>query len=187
MGIAALSLLGVPLAELQGAAAPAAYGAALPSGARGPGAGGQARQVHARPPPPLPLDAFAPRGGPGLSSPGEQQYQHRDAPAAAPPAARQPQGSPGAASRKPDGGTGALRIDAATAAELARLAAAKEAAVAAEDYDEAKRLKGAEERLRAVGARIAALEAQCARLLQLWRFSCFATQLACRGSQEADL
>lgn len=54
-----------------------------------------------------------------------------------------------------------LRADAATAAELARLAAAKAAAVAAEDYDEAKRLKGAEERLRVVGARIAVLEAQC--------------------------
>ncbi|KAK9826468.1 hypothetical protein WJX81_002603 [Elliptochloris bilobata] len=58
------------------------------------------------------------------------------------------------------GGGAALRVDAATAAELARLAAAKEAAVAAEDYDEAKRLKGAQERLRAVGAQIAALEAR---------------------------
>ena len=52
-------------------------------------------------------------------------------------------------------------MDAATTAELARLAATKQAAVAVEDYDEAKRLKGAEERLRVLGARIAALEAQC--------------------------
>ena len=52
-------------------------------------------------------------------------------------------------------------MDMAMAAELVQLAAAKQAAVAAEDYDEAKRLKGAEERLRAVGARMAALEARC--------------------------
>lgn len=34
--------------------------------------------------------------------------------------------------------------------------------MAAEDYDEAKRLKAAQERLRAVGAQVAALEARCA-------------------------
>ena len=52
-------------------------------------------------------------------------------------------------------------VDALTAARMRELTAAKERAVAAEDYDEAKRLKLAVDALRALGTQIAVLEARC--------------------------
>ncbi len=77
------------------------------------------------------------------------------------------------------GGAAPPGVDAATAADLARLLAAKRAAVAAEDYDEAKRLKAAEERLRAVGAAVAALEARCAPVPPRARADAVSVAAAC--------
>lgn len=85
------------------------------------------------------------------------------------PAAGQPalQASPaappgGAAARKEisalDDLTFDLNFDPATAAQIRELHVAKERAVRAEDYDAAKRLKEAMERLKQVGARMAKLE-----------------------------
>lgn len=50
-------------------------------------------------------------------------------------------------------------VDAATAARLVEIHAAKAAAIAAEDYDEAKRLKAADDVLRRLGKQIRELEA----------------------------
>lgn len=50
-------------------------------------------------------------------------------------------------------------VDATTAARLVEIHAAKAAAIAAEDYDEAKRLKAADEVLRSIGTQIKELEA----------------------------
>ncbi|KAF6260813.1 flagellar associated protein [Scenedesmus sp. NREL 46B-D3] len=53
-----------------------------------------------------------------------------------------------------------VHVDSSTAARIKELARAKDAAVAAEDYDEAKRLKASIERLKMVGGKIAQLEAR---------------------------
>ena len=47
-----------------------------------------------------------------------------------------------------------IQVDPQTAAKIREVSAKKEAAVAHEDYDEAKRLKGAIERLRVVGQKV---------------------------------
>ena len=47
-----------------------------------------------------------------------------------------------------------IQVDPQTAAKIREVNAKKEAAVAHEDYDEAKRLKGAIERLRVVGQKV---------------------------------
>ncbi|KAF8056211.1 CEP104 [Scenedesmus sp. PABB004] len=53
-----------------------------------------------------------------------------------------------------------LHVDSQTAARIKELVRLKDAAVAAEDYDEAKRIKGSIERLKAVGGKVAQLEAR---------------------------
>lgn len=53
-----------------------------------------------------------------------------------------------------------VHVDSLTAAKIRELVRAKEQAVAAEDYDEAKRLKFSIERLKVVGQKIAQLEAR---------------------------
>ncbi|WIA42558.1 hypothetical protein OEZ86_008540 [Tetradesmus obliquus] len=53
-----------------------------------------------------------------------------------------------------------VHVDSSTASRIKELARAKDAAVAAEDYDEAKRLKASIERLKMVGGKIAQLEAR---------------------------
>lgn len=88
--------------------------------------------------------------------------------APAPPPARSPGGSSSSefaevgsagGDRAISGSTnGAARTDAKTAARLAELEALKARAVRAEDYDEAKRLKQALDRLRAHAEQLAELE-----------------------------
>ncbi|KIZ03119.1 Nephrocystin-3 [Monoraphidium neglectum] len=53
-----------------------------------------------------------------------------------------------------------MHVDSVTAAKIRDLGRLKEAAVAAEEYDEAKRLKACIERLKAVGQKVAQLEAR---------------------------
>jgi len=58
------------------------------------------------------------------------------------------------------GGGDSAAVDAKTAARLAELESVKARAVAEEDYDEAKRLKLAMDRLKALAAQLADLEAK---------------------------
>lgn len=71
-------------------------------------------------------------------------------------------GDAAADGKVPAGGGGNAAVDAKTAARLAELESAKARAVADEDYDEAKRLKLAMDRLKALAAKLANLEAKCA-------------------------
>ncbi len=71
------------------------------------------------------------------------------------------------------GGSTGARLDAKTAARVRELEEAKASAVAAEDYDEAKRLKHALDGLRALAAQLAELEARLAAL------SCATVALCC--------
>jgi centrosomal protein CEP104 len=63
----------------------------------------------------------------------------------------------GSTQRRVQGGA-EVGVDSLTGREIQRLAARKEAAVAEENYDEAKALKAGIERLRLVGAKILELE-----------------------------
>lgn len=56
-----------------------------------------------------------------------------------------------------------MNIDPQTAAKIKELNRKKALAVEREDYDEAKLMKNAIERLKAVGAKVAQLEARCVR------------------------
>lgn len=71
------------------------------------------------------------------------------------PAAGSPSGNGG-----PDDLSFDLRFDAKTAARIREIQAAKDQAVALEDYDQAKRLKTMEEQLKSIGLQLTRLEAQ---------------------------
>lgn len=60
-----------------------------------------------------------------------------------------------------------LGLDAETAAQLRRVVAAKAAAVAAEDFVAAKRLKGVQDSIRAVGGSLAVLVADKAKAVRV--------------------
>ena len=66
-----------------------------------------------------------------------------------------------------------VNVDPVTAGKIREISKQKEGAVAKEDYDEAKRLKQAIERLKAVGQKVAQLEARKRQVLTRCNIACW--------------